>query len=382
MNAALAYTAAELAMCDGVFAAIDQAGTPTVNAGLEVDRGSQANTYLLWNETTDKWTFTNDGVAYDDIGAASTASYANSAFIAANTASATAALSFNHANAGFDVANTALTNSLLAITSDANANAASNVANASFAQANLAFNHANSAFVRANNSVDANAGGTITANVVIDANLQSANVHSNTYIRFSNTSLVTYTSTNTANGQIEFFNNSLFGTVDTTQGRGYVPVVQFRYLESNSTYDISTSELPFMGNANGVILTTNSAYEIEWDVYFLKTTAGTVTFSLRFGAAPQIVNAGYIGGRANTSGPANTAGRIVGTADPVALPATPTLGSNTLNYFNIKAFIISNASTSGNCYLSAVTSAGTITPNVGSYIKVTRLPRPNTGLWS
>ena len=290
----------------------------------------------------------------------------------ANAAFAQSNIALTQANASFIQANAAITHAQSAFIH----------ANSGFTAANSSGVYANGAFIRANNALNANVGGTVTGNVVINANLQSANVHTNTFIRFSNTSLVTYTSTGIANGQVEFFNNSLFGTVDTTQGRGYVPVVQFRALTSNSAYNISTAELAYMGNSNGAILTTNSAYEIEWDLYFLKSIAGTVTFSLRFGAAPQIVNASYVGGVANTSGPANTAGRTVGTADPVALPATPTLGDNTVNYFNIKAFIITNASTSGNCYLSAVTSAGTITPNVGSYIKVTRLPRPNTGLWS
>ena len=48
-------------------AAINQASAPTVNAGIEVDRGSSANVSLLWNETSDKWTFTNDGSTYYDI---------------------------------------------------------------------------------------------------------------------------------------------------------------------------------------------------------------------------------------------------------------------------------------------------------------------------
>jgi hypothetical protein len=48
-------------------AAIGQASAPTVNAGIEVDRGSSANVLLLWNETSDKWTFTNDGSTYYDI---------------------------------------------------------------------------------------------------------------------------------------------------------------------------------------------------------------------------------------------------------------------------------------------------------------------------
>jgi hypothetical protein len=52
-------------------AAIGQASAPTVNAGIEVDRGSSANVLLLWNETTDKWQFTNDGSTYFGISVAS-----------------------------------------------------------------------------------------------------------------------------------------------------------------------------------------------------------------------------------------------------------------------------------------------------------------------
>jgi len=43
-------------------AAISQSGTPTMNAGIEIDRGVEANVYLLWNETDNIWQFTNDGI--------------------------------------------------------------------------------------------------------------------------------------------------------------------------------------------------------------------------------------------------------------------------------------------------------------------------------
>ena len=36
-------------------------GTPTANSHLFVDRGSAANTYIVWSETDDKWGFSNDG---------------------------------------------------------------------------------------------------------------------------------------------------------------------------------------------------------------------------------------------------------------------------------------------------------------------------------
>jgi hypothetical protein len=42
----------------------DAAGTPTQNAGIEIERGDEANVQLRWNEGSDTWTFTNDGAVY------------------------------------------------------------------------------------------------------------------------------------------------------------------------------------------------------------------------------------------------------------------------------------------------------------------------------
>ena len=47
----------------------NEAGTPSQNAGIEVERGTSTNVSLRWNETTDKWQFTNDGSTYTDLGA-------------------------------------------------------------------------------------------------------------------------------------------------------------------------------------------------------------------------------------------------------------------------------------------------------------------------
>ena len=44
------------------------ASSPTEDAGIEVKRGNAPSTKILWNETTDKWQFTNDGTNYSDIG--------------------------------------------------------------------------------------------------------------------------------------------------------------------------------------------------------------------------------------------------------------------------------------------------------------------------
>lgn len=42
-------------------------GSPTADAGIRVERGDAADVEVLWNETSDKWTLTNDGTNYHSI---------------------------------------------------------------------------------------------------------------------------------------------------------------------------------------------------------------------------------------------------------------------------------------------------------------------------
>lgn len=98
-------------------AAINQSGIPTMDAGIEIDRGSEQNVAIMWKESQGVWQFTNDGVNYETLGGGSAGSYANSAFIqanaaynAANNASDTwvrnqANNAYTHANAAYDFAN-------------------------------------------------------------------------------------------------------------------------------------------------------------------------------------------------------------------------------------------------------------------------------------
>ena len=41
--------------------------TPTENGGIEVERGTITNVSLVWNESIDRWTFTNDGTTFYNI---------------------------------------------------------------------------------------------------------------------------------------------------------------------------------------------------------------------------------------------------------------------------------------------------------------------------
>ena len=50
----------------------DETGTPSQNGGLTIERGTSSNVELRWNETSDKWQYTNDGSTYSDIGSGDT----------------------------------------------------------------------------------------------------------------------------------------------------------------------------------------------------------------------------------------------------------------------------------------------------------------------
>jgi hypothetical protein len=47
-------------------------GTPILNAGLEVNRGTSPKVYLYWNEDVNQWQITNDGTLFSNIVATST----------------------------------------------------------------------------------------------------------------------------------------------------------------------------------------------------------------------------------------------------------------------------------------------------------------------
>ena len=50
----------------------DETGTPSQNAGIEVERGTSTNVAIRWNEATDQWEFSNDGTTYVAFGTSTT----------------------------------------------------------------------------------------------------------------------------------------------------------------------------------------------------------------------------------------------------------------------------------------------------------------------
>ena len=113
---------------------LPQGGTPTQDAGFEVERGIQPNSSILWTESAGKWAVSDGNTSYfvaNEAVAVGAYNHANAAFTAANNATDTYVR--NHANAAFDTANSAV-----AVNETQN-----NSISASFAHANAAFAQAN-----------------------------------------------------------------------------------------------------------------------------------------------------------------------------------------------------------------------------------------------
>jgi hypothetical protein len=119
---------------------------PTENAGFEVNRGSAANVSLLWNETNDKWTATNDGSYYFVLADAAVNDTQNT-----NITTVT-----NTATAAFLAANSAATLSAATdATQNTNITNAQNTADAAFLSGNTAVTLQSAINLTQNNSIAA-----------------------------------------------------------------------------------------------------------------------------------------------------------------------------------------------------------------------------------
>jgi hypothetical protein len=287
-------------------AAIDQASAPSANAGLEIDRGSSANVYLLWNENSDVWQFTNDGTTYYTIADTSTLS---SAFDKANTANITAEAAFARANTANITADAAFTR----------ANAANVLAQAAFNQANTANIKIDSAFAFANIAnikVDSAFAFSNTVNIKTDAafvRANAANVLAQAAFDKANASLANTGTSVTANGLTVYtFANTTVSTSNTTGAvvisgglgvkgsiyadaiyDGGVEVIAFANLAFNKANTANITAEAAYAFANTVNIKVDSAFafsntvNIKTDAAFVRANAANVLAQAAFDKANQ-----------------------------------------------------------------------------------------------
>jgi len=187
--------------------------------------------------------------------------------------------------------------------------------------------------------------------------------------------------TTPAAGALEFADGVIYATEATTPGRGEVGVFQqFRYTSAGSALGPTIAD--YFGATSSINLAANSIYEIEARAYFLKTTAGTATFTWTFSSAVDVAHSWYVGTAAagfNTTAvtTAPVTGQVVQrTTTAMAHAATGSLTSAVYHSYRFKVLVETSLAT--NARLRITQSAGTATPQPGSYYSVRQISA-NTG---
>ena len=182
-------------------------------------------------------------------------------------------------------------------------------------------------------------------------------------------------------GGFEYDGNAFYSTDDVTGGRGFIPSVHYFRLTTDGAAAGPTIA-NYFGGTSGVNLDPNIFYEVEANLFFTKTTAGTATFTMTFTQAPVNNEAWYVGtpvGGIGTVGTPQTAAIAKSTATAGALPVTGSLTTAVNHQYTLRAMFQTNATTGGTLNIQITSSAGTVTPLAGSYYKISRLPSANAG---
>ncbi len=128
---------------------------------------------------------------------------------------------------------------------------------------------------------------------------------------------------------------------------------------------------------SSISLDASSIYEIEAHAYFLKSTAGTVVWTWLFSSAPTMASSRYEGTPVTGFTTSTITGAPVfaeATAEAVAAMAHAASGSLTTavrHSFMFWVRVRTNAATT--VQLRCTESAGTVTPQAGSYMRATKV---------
>jgi len=333
--------------------------------------------------------------------------YANSAFVAANTPSYVANSAASYANSGFAVANSSASyaNSGFATANSAGsyansafslanghsaiANSAAAYANSGFAVANSAATYANSAFTRANNSINANTGGTITADLVITGNLtvQGNTTYVDTKTITTGDSLIHLANNNTAGDTVDI---GFYGTYNSG-GQKYTGLVRQAganyFLFQNLTSDPTANTLApgSLTAANTGTLTANlTSYSVTingQDINLYTTNAYTQanTAVANALAASTAANAAFaVANTASASGTsagsyanasfavANSSASYANSGFAVANSAASYANSAFLSA-NTPSYVANSAASYANAAFSVANTASASGTSAGSY---------------
>jgi hypothetical protein len=161
-----------------------------------------------------------------------------------------------------------------------------------------------------------------------------------------------------------------------THGTTSYPLIQRHLKLSADSAAIGPAINDFFGATSQVSLGLDEWYEFEYVLYFTKTTAGTVTFTIASDVAPQLLSAEYIGtviGGIGAVGAPQMAAVVKSVSTAQALPVTGSLTTGVNHKYSVKGIMRTNVSSTQLTKLRITSSAGTVTPLAGSYQKWVRI---------
>lgn len=199
----------------------------------------------------------------------------------------------------------------------------------------------------------------------------------NTWPKFTNGTILT---TPEANAH-ENDGTALYTTLDTTNGRRQTCDEHIFRLTANGSA-LGPTIADYFGSTSSLPTVTNGVYQITYYLWFLKTTAATVTFTITNTQTYTNIAARWFlcslsGSPTSASG--QSAGISATTTAAAALPVTGSLAA-ALNHARIEA--IAECATAGNIRLRVTSSSGTVTPHRGSYYTARRLFAGNVGTFA
>ena len=177
-------------------------------------------------------------------------------------------------------------------------------------------------------------------------------------------------------GAIEYDGVNFYATTETTSGRNVIPEYQQFSLASNVTA-FGPASGDFFGATSSASLAATTTYDIECFCYFLKTTAGTAqwipTFSTAVTVGHSYLEYTPVTGFTTTviTGAMVTAEATQQTTTVLTHTATASLTSAVNHIAKLRIRVLTN--TACNFRLKFVGSAGTITPQTGSFYTVRKV---------
>ncbi len=186
-------------------------------------------------------------------------------------------------------------------------------------------------------------------------------------------------------GAREFDGAQHYATIDTSSGRGAIPVEQYFHLTANGG-TISTIA-NFFGTTSNIAIVASAHYIIDAEMWFsVQTGTQTVVWTLTNSAAPTSQNIDFeMSPTTGMIAPPGTAtmlrGQIQGDATATkALTATGALTNAITVYTRMRIWLINGTGTS--LKIQATSSANTITPLAGSWWRARRMSPNNIGTFA